>query len=615
MFTPIGLGGLLDAEWRRRKDEEDAKALAGFGGFDPGTPSPPQPIAGLIPQQDPSQPGPDAPTPFHRDMANVANGMARYNGGQYQLGPDMFQAANPGEPPRFDQPLPRRSMFGAEPEQEQARRAHAIENYYTKQKMAAQDEQQSIGESMMSAADEENQRQFQDEVAANDAAMGRIQAEAARLHAQIKQDAGTKVDENQVFKKMGVWGSIAMLVSIGLSGYLNPRGTNQAWAALQKMIDRNIDVQKTNIENKRKQTYADLQALQTEEGFQKYLQSTAEWKRATAYELVAKHARLIGSQTTDKFVKARAAEMDAKAESAAADQSLQNVVKANALKERYLASANTARAGVTKVQIQTQASTENNQRTNEEKRHATDLGFAHKEARLLHDVTSAQLDRENRLEIAKLKAKYGGSGHIPASAFPVSVTDPVSGKLVGSVRNSVYPKVAQAMLFHAKVEDEMDEILALAGQSGWWDRRPDLANLGSERSHRISALYAKLITDIAHGEGYGANFTETEQEFIKRQTGYQPDTWTTQDLYDRLKAIRDLRHKHYQWMLNTYLIQGGDGRAAAGYTPRSDWQDAYSYSNDQATPTSQGAAKPPVDQQSQDLLDKWGGSEINLGFK
>ncbi len=465
----------------------------------------------------------------------------------------------PTGPPRWNEPLPQReSPFDLSPEIEGLRRASAERGYYDSELDRVKMGQKQQADEYLARANAENEASFRANADARETDEAQYAKDADELYGQVQKEAGKIIDPGSFFSEKGTWANIAMAISMGLAGYLNPRGPNMALEIIEKNMDRWIDAKKTNIENRRKEGYEKIQALQGKAAVLNRLRDTAEWKRATVYEMASNQAKLMASQTTDKEIKARADQFQAMAKENAAKEMYQSALKGGALI-----------AGIMRSKI------------------AAGPAYAAVNERRRQDVTwmpFKMLDKtwQNRTNDARTEIQRDKVGQIQqnmqSGLVPVQGID---GEILGTTRKEAWKGVQDKMYAFQTVDRTLSEIENITGSRDLWDRRPDLINLGDQSTHELKQLYNHLTLQLATLEQRGANFTENEERLIHEQTG-DADTWNTKDYGDRLSSLRKAYAREADGFLKSHITEHGH---VGPNTPKN-------YAPKKATPKAAAPATP-----------------------
>lgn len=434
-------------------------------------------------------------------------------------------------PPTWQDPLPQRqSPFDLSPEVEQHRRAGVERGYYDSQLDMAKMEQKQRGDEIMMKANEENESSFKANAEGREADEEQYRKDADQIYSQIQRDAGQVIDPGAFFREKSAWDNIGMAISMALAGYLNPRGPNMALEIIEKNLDRWIDAKKTNIENKRKEGYEKIQALQGKAAVMNRLRDTAEWKRATVYEMAANQAKLVGEQTTDKIIKARSDQFQAMARENAAKEAYQAALKGGAWMAGIMRAKISAGPGYAAVS---------------ERGREFNIALPGK------SMDTAWDNRNNDARIQLMRERVnaaGGAGNL------VPLQD-VTGEIMGHVRKQDWDESKKTVLNFRSIDEKIGQIQDLGGGRDLWERRPDLLNLGSEETHQLKVLYNNLMQTLM--EPFGKVLSQTEKGYLTGQTGEGPDTWNTKDYADRIAMLRNIKQREFDRFLKASVIEYG----------------------------------------------------------
>lgn len=413
----------------------------------------------------------------------------------------------------------------------------------------AQDAAQAPARAFQGQMMADNERAALANAGARQTASEDYQDRLALYRNKLKREAES-ANPDSYFEKTGVWGNLMLGIAMAASGWMNPRGPNQAVAMIEHNIDRYIMSEDKKRARRGEALALEGQAIDAEGKAGEAGYRSAEEKRAIIWELANNKLKSMANATSNEAAKASILEAQYAAEQKAAEATL------DAFKTGIDAKA--------RIQVAKIGAGPDYARVAEDKRqHKEDLQFG--KERELHNVgmKGAQIAvAATTAEAAKTRAdKYqpGGAG---SALRPVKA----NGEQIGFAYKDDWKETMHVVDTHREIDDTMNKIIDLAGGTSLWDRRSDVLNLGSEKVHKIDALYADLIAKIAHGEGFGANLTAAEIELIKRRIGTGADTWTTKDLRDRLSYIRGVKAKYYEGYLRDHLVQAGEG-AAPGAAP------------------------------------------------
>lgn len=171
--------------------------------------------------------------------------------------------------------------------------------------METQKKMQSILPQMEQGIDA-NAQQMQANNQRYDQQMQELEQRSALLREEIKKNASESVDPTRYFKNAPTWGKIAMAVSLGVAGALNPRGQNVAMGIIERAIERDIDAQKDSLDRKSRALGAQGQMLAMDKAGVKGEYDNREYRRAQAWELVGQRFKLESEKSTDEESKMRA---------------------------------------------------------------------------------------------------------------------------------------------------------------------------------------------------------------------------------------------------------------------------------------------------------------------
>lgn len=408
------------------------------------------------------------------------------------------------------------------------------ENMWAQGKLAeAQAPQQQRMQGMQSQAVADDRTQMQANYQAHEERLAQVNQKANQLRSQIRSWADTNVDPNQLFKTAkggpNIWAGILMGISVGISGFLNPRGPNLALAAIERMIDRNIAVQESNLARKGRALHAEESMLDSERDQTNDWLKTAEGKRAAAWELVGRELEIAGKQTTDDIQRATALAMRKEAELKAAQ------ARYDAAKSVYAQEEATKRS---RIQAGATIGAAKQNR----------IGAMERE--VLRTATELPVKAYNA-ETNRIKAEKQGQGQRR------QLTDPENpSQILGTVSPAMEKEASARVLSDRKAERSLNRLLDTS--TSWWERRPNALGMGSDVLKGMATDFSYLAA-WAKGKGQlelGQALLGMEDDILKGATGTGPDTWTTKDPQAQLSRLREILYESAQDYGNV-VLQGG----------------------------------------------------------
>lgn len=467
----------------------------------------------------------------------------------YRQPGDQQQQAAPQE-----QPMPQMPNFQAHAPMgmDQARQNYDVAGQraaWTEGQLGGlQAQQKRQGDDIMQAGIAQREQDVADMAKMREEQTLDFQRRSDSIQRQIRSQAQQEIDPSKFFKDRGAWGSIMLGLSVAIGGYLNPRGPNLALQAIEKKIDQEIQVQDANLARKDRGLALEEKALDRDRDLAGDMMKTKEWRSAQVWELVGIKAKQMAERTTDQMAKATAMDIAAQAEKKSAEVAFK------------LASDQAQRDNAVKVARinATPGIMAQNQRRREYDQDQRDQAIYGKKA-----MWAAEDAKTRRMtaEAAQTRAETQQQGAVR------TIQDPVSGDVIGHVPKEIYKETHSKLIEYQNVYDLIDDINGRAAKQGLWDRRSDVLNTGGQLDHEIRAAYASLHPAIANLKKRGANITKNEEEWIYGSVGAGPDTWTTKEMYDRLKFTEMVLHRERDRLLSGSVIErrgNGDGQAAPG---------------------------------------------------
>lgn len=467
------------------------------GGFDPallaqhlGLPGPDQQPEGPAPEQImeiPQQPDAMPPAPpqaITPDQLVQPHAIPSRNG-QYDTAPEAVAAAN------------------ADARLGQAKQGEAN----SKAMQMAQANQ------VMQQGIEDQRAAFEANAQARAKRLADIQAESNTLRAKVEAYGNEKSDPMRIFNTMSAPGRIVLGLQMGITGFLNPQNPQAVMSVMNNLISADMASQDSDRKAKGHSLEMLIGMNKSDEGRAEDLFKSDELLRATRWSFVKSQAEQIGAQQTDATAKARSKVIAAEADKQMNDA----LLKAAEANVKLKAEMSRASVPISVAKIQGQ-----NQMSLEKVKAQVETNLAN--TKLANEDVNKALDREGK--------KTGVIEGVP-KGFQ-AVYDPGTGESLGNVPQTIFKDVENFKTQSDNASQIMNRIMGNEQKMTEWQKRPDLANFGSNEIHEMQADYAELRKVLKNMDGMGANFTALENEIEQQRIGKGPDTWTTYNNHAKL---------------------------------------------------------------------------------
>lgn len=427
------------------------------------------------------------------------------------LTPPEFQPPAPPAPPPMPEPtmqvpVPKRQWsMDTGPERAQAANAMARTTDTQNQMAQMQLGQKQVADQTRMQGIQDRQESADEAYQQHEERLKEIKGRTDQLRSEIDDYSKQQVDPNSFFNHTSTWGKVAMGVSMAISGFLNPRGPNMAFQAINQLIEHDMQAQESNLKRKGEALGMKQRLLGEDVAQENDLFKSREARSAMAWNLVKEQADIQQNQTTDPMAKKNAQLLKDMA-----DQKIQQFLY----------------DGVTKDM---------------DRREKVSAAYATVEAAKQRgkDEMAQQIQKQAYesykapMEAAKAFQKISPDG-VPKGEQVI--IDPYRGTPVGVVKDGEAENMRAFVLNSQRVDQAMSGMLALSGKN----YHPDLPGWREQNVRKIETYIsemqlAELLTDKLNSRG---GRWAAVIELAK--TGAKPETWFTPDNVEKIKLAQNL---------------------------------------------------------------------------